>query len=330
MIRSTRRQGFTLIELLVVIAIIAILIGLLVPAVQKVREAAARTQCANNLKQIALAAHNYESTFKRMPPGFLGSTPDLAKNPTDAAGNWADSSNQYVGVLALLLPYVEQAPLYRQLEAAAGSSSYFSVTAQGPNWFSNGNLVNLAKTHIPTFICPSDDAESVTGLSPYIAYVTYKSGTSFTVLGLRFNSYVDLGRTNYIGVAGYGGAASSNFQGIFTNRSKVRMTAISDGTSNTLLFGESLGGEATGTRLRSLGWMGSGAMPTAWGLTENPTDLDWFRFSSRHTGIVQFSFADGSVRAVRYVGTSGTDWNTYVYISGYSDGQATDYSSIVP
>src|SRR5579862_4220844 len=119
---SSQRRAFTLIELLVVIAIIAILIGLLLPAVQKVREAAARAKCENNLKQIALAAHNYASATTYLPPGWLGPFPNTNQSNSGVF--------QGVGCLCLLLPYVEQQQLWGELVAAipAGNAANAVVT----------------------------------------------------------------------------------------------------------------------------------------------------------------------------------------------------------
>jgi prepilin-type N-terminal cleavage/methylation domain-containing protein/prepilin-type processing-associated H-X9-DG protein len=124
--RAPRARGFTLIELLVVIAIIAILIGLLVPAVQKVREAAARTQCLNNLKQIALALHNYESTRKKFPPAGL----------YPQGGTSADAWS----IHAVILPYIEQANLYKQVDFGQAANVQDAVTRQ----------------RIPIYVCPSE------------------------------------------------------------------------------------------------------------------------------------------------------------------------------
>jgi prepilin-type N-terminal cleavage/methylation domain-containing protein len=328
MIHSTRRQGFTLIELLVVIAIIAILIGLLVPAVQKVREAAARIQCENNLKQIGLAAHNFESTYKRLPPGYLGPA-----NPTTTTAPVVNGV-QNVGVMAFLLPYIEQGPLWNQLTAVAGNP-YFSTQTVDTYWIRNAALVAASRNQIPIYLCPTDS----NGPSATLAISRIHTWFNLTppppntgpvldltagVIGVTPDS---IGRTNYLGVAGYFGTGFSGFRGIFTDRSAVKITTILDGTSNTLMFGETVGDTSQSICYT---WMGGGVLPTGFGIPTDPTQGSWAQFSSYHTGIVQFCFADGSVRPLRAGLTAAPDYNTYVYISGYNDGQATDYSGISP
>src|SRR5438094_4708990 len=165
MSRSSRRSGFTLIELLVVIAIITVLIGLLLPAVQKVREAAARTQCANNLKQLGLALHNYHDAFGTLPAGLVGPPNPLAAvdgtvgSATDPQGHGSDYS-----FLVSLLPYIEQANVYQLITPALSTPYGRMDDASNTNgklayWFDNPYpptvLYTVGRNKIKTFVCPS-------------------------------------------------------------------------------------------------------------------------------------------------------------------------------
>jgi prepilin-type N-terminal cleavage/methylation domain-containing protein/prepilin-type processing-associated H-X9-DG protein len=147
LLRSERRRAFTLIELLVVIAIIAILIGLLLPAVQKVREAAARMACQNNLKQIGLAIHNYESTYGKLPAAYTKlPAPDPDPNAQFAGRNVG------LSLLANLLPYMEQAPIYARLDPTKSEFDTVNIPPNGPHSGANTAYAQVVKS----YLCPSD------------------------------------------------------------------------------------------------------------------------------------------------------------------------------
>jgi prepilin-type N-terminal cleavage/methylation domain-containing protein len=232
MYRRQSRSGFTLIELLVVIAIIAILIGLLVPAVQKVREAAARTQCMNNLKQISLAAHAYHDAYRVLPPGGLVSPNAKNVNPQYVMG--PPVAGPYTGTLAFLLPYMEQGNIYKQLDpnlfkfgtttgAWAYNTAPFDFQSGVPSQYQNGTgYPQVCNAFIPSYVCPSDSAETNTSVDYpnggiIDAYFVAPNGAADTI----WIDYVadkasypafggGLGPTNYIANAGFLGLSSGN------------------------------------------------------------------------------------------------------------------------
>jgi prepilin-type N-terminal cleavage/methylation domain-containing protein/prepilin-type processing-associated H-X9-DG protein len=196
----TRRHGFTLIELLVVIAIIAVLIGLLLPAVQKVREAAARMKCSNNLKQLGLAAHNFESTYGTLPPGeWTRSTDGGTSRPS---------------LEAVLLGYIEQANKFNQFNFAFDVQSTTNDAA--------------ASQDVPTFLCPSESSSaSLTRSSGAPIGRSNYFGNIGAVADCRLSS--DPG-------AGVFQASSSTAAG--ETPKGIKIMAMTDGTSNTAMFSE--------------------------------------------------------------------------------------------
>lgn len=304
---SRRRSGFTLIELLVVIAIIAILIGLLLPAVQQAREAARRTECKNKLKQLALAAHSFHEQHNQFPPGYLGPDPADPFLDITAGGN-----QPYTGVLTFLLPMLDQKNVY---DLIPESQKNWRVQGGTP-WFGLAPTLTASETRIPTFVCPSANPYASTDGITSRRHM-YRTSTSGTIQRRTLGNSRDWGRTNYVGCAGRLGdlPGFDRFKGVYYNRSKTRFRDITDGTTNVIMFGEFLGDAAAGSETiisRSDSWIATAVMPTAWGLGA-PT---WYRFSSPHVGVVQFAMSDGSVKAI----SENIDGTVFRNISAMSDG----------
>lgn len=323
------RPAFTLVELLVVIAIIAILVALLLPAVNAAREAARRTQCTNQIRQVALAALNYESAQKRYPAGYFG-----FREIADPRRNGDEGWGRGTGVLPQILPYMEETAIYGIMKDELKPSILEGYWTSTPLW-------NATQQHIPTFVCASDNP--YTAPRPMMTLHTYPSGPSgFWIIA----SYYDdpaitprIGRTNYLGVAGSGGKLGpenyfDRHRGILTlfnpdGDKEVRMIPgiknVVDGTSKTLFFGEAVGGFEARRRRYAYAWMGAGAMPTAWGLgpLTNPNEVPaWHQFSSFHPSIVQFAFADTSVAPV----SESIDDDVLNALAGYRDKIIVDRS----
>ncbi len=319
---SRVRTGFTLIELLVVIAIIAVLIALLLPAVQAAREAARRAQCVNNLKQIGLAMHNYESANSVLPPGMRGC----------CWGTW----------LVSVLPFVEQQAMFNAWNSS-GNNAPGQTTYDTPFRYSGVANITVTSSHITAYLCPSDGGNtnapgygnlgktvtsqnymvnfgnlnstqgtlSATGTLPYITF----GGIQYGFMGAPFG---DIGAPNPDSPTGTLDHAAI--------RRTVPFAAIQDGLSNTMMTSECVVGQ-TGTKkdLRGFSWWGWAAVFTGW-LTPNTSSPDTLQSTgycnypfaqnppcagpdpvlgvmnaarSRHPGGANTGFCDGSVRFIK-------------------------------
>ncbi|QDT64695.1 DUF1559 domain-containing protein [Calycomorphotria hydatis] len=328
----SRRIGFTLIELLVVIAIIAILIALLLPAVQQAREAARRSQCKNNLKQLALAMHNYHDNFNTFPPGVCMKESRVAGVSqanlcnTTPSGNLdqfgATIWNDWTGWTwnAFLLPYLEQANLYKTIDVSTNSEQFvYSINNQS-------DATEAAKyaevtTPISVYRCPSDPSPDI---FPFVWFLGLTGNGQWTG---SHSSAVQMPTTNYVAVhSNQGGVPTSNWpcnskdsaeshSGIFGLNSRTRIRDITDGTSNTLLLGERafdwrgnpndsdqqwgsaclfIGRYNANSVMNSV-WAGSGGINTFSTSTTWSSNAGKINFTSMHVGGAQFAFADGSV-----------------------------------
>ncbi len=324
------RRGFTLIELLVVIAIIAVLIALLLPAVQSAREAARRSQCTNNLKQIGLAMHNYHSSNNAFPPAKI------------YAGSCSTASNGGVGFVlnttafSMILGFMDQTAMYNAYNfSQASSNSAWSYTPPvgPPNRVLLGSAwvnTTVVGSMIASYVCPSDiyPAQQHPSIAP-----VYRAGYNYATTTWAY-SMQNAMESNYLVSAGYytdyncpgpTGAGNPNpiYQGAFFSDLSIDIARIQDGTSNTFLVGESK--QAPGKYDPWYGpFWGSGCHTSTHGLIRPPTDryagacapngptsiygygpsaqakkpYAWV-FSSFHPGGVNMGMADGSVRFIK-------------------------------
>lgn len=305
-----QKRGFTLIELLVVIAIIAVLIALLLPAVQQAREAARRTTCRNNLKQLGLAMHNYHDAAKVFPPGIIArSSQPYNTNTVDNNGTgWA------WGVF--LLPYMDQGPLYMALNPSARMD------------VSTPSQLALLQTVLPAYLCPSDPNRN-----------PQKNMVQAVNIGIP-KVTANIGLSNYVAIeATHMACQEGDSQGMFFINSNISVRDVSDGTSNTWMISERdtyLNPPKTGVSIsQHMGatWAGAsspncfdpnydhtvvlGYIQGTYGeINGSATRIDSRELASQHAGGIHVCLADSSVRFV----SQNTNLNTALSLAKRADG----------
>ncbi len=288
---STRLRGFTLVELLVVIAIIGVLVALLLPAVQAAREAARRSQCMNNLKNLGLAILNYENTTGHLPPGRYGC--DGTSNCSPNA--WSRGASGFLPVL----PQLEQQGMYDAIDFDDGPWKTPDNAPERDRETPHRANETLVSTPLQVMSCPSDSKE------PFVEFKTLTEATG---------SYAFCSGTNGPS-KGISGIVKYDNDGVFmylsdTDRFGLELRQITDGTSQTIFVGETRDGHLQPTRNR---WSAAGRHVDGLRTTDNPinseVDTGWAQdvrygyrtvgsFASRHPGGAQFVFGDGHVELV--------------------------------
>lgn len=321
------RPAFTLVELLVVIAIIGILVGLLLPAVQAAREAARRMECSNNVKQIGLAFHNYESSVKSFPINYA------TRGQLGFPNNGPGIANSGRSWMQMILPYIEQSNLYNNIDFTVGlqPKSSAPTTPVGKNRI-------VAATVIPGFLCPSDDSHEdgtlpnrsdlneTSAPADRWAVTCYKACAGQNWGWGVFNPVVGLGKNSGTtdGLNRGDGVICSNQTNV--NR-KTRIADITDGTSNTFIVGEAMPGWSQWNW-----WYNPNACTATCAIPLNrvlrvPKNIgDWpnnYGFASRHTAGGNFGLADGSVRFI----SDTIDILTYRSLATVSGGEVVSLSN---